>query len=122
MRAAAARSLGRIGPEAKAAAPMLSALSNDPHLYTRMEATIALWRIERNVSATLPLLIDHLSKVGENSKWEIFEALAEMGSAAEDAVPAITADLKSQSPEVRQRAAEALRKIDPEAADEAGMK
>lgn len=113
VRAAAARSLGRIGPSAKKAVPMLTALSNDAHFYTRMEAHIALWRIQRSVSEALPQLTADLPLVDEQSKWEIFEALAEMGSGAKDAVPAITPDLHSANPEVRQRAAEALWRIDP---------
>jgi HEAT repeat protein len=57
--------------------------------------------------------VDDLSKVNEHSKWEVLEALAEMGPAARNAVPAITSVLKSTNPEVRQRAAEALWQIDP---------
>jgi HEAT repeat protein len=78
-----------------------------------MEADIALWRIQRNVSEALPKITNDLSQVDEHSKWEIFEALAEMGSAAKVAVLAIAPDLKSHNSELRQRAAEALWKIDP---------
>lgn len=113
VRATAARALGKIGPNAKAAVPTLLILANDPHAYTGMEAAIALWRIASNTSVALPLLIDYSSKVGDDSKWEIIEALAEMGPAAKDAVPTLTADLNSQYAVVRQRAAEALWKIDP---------
>jgi HEAT repeat protein len=78
-----------------------------------MEAHIALWRIEGKASETLPRLINDLSLVDVHCKWEIFKALAEMGYAARDAVPAIIPSLHSTNPEVRQRAAEALWEIDP---------
>jgi len=113
VRSWAARALGRIGPTAEAAAPALVSLSKDTNSYTRMAADIALWRIRRNVAETLPRLTNDLSQAVEYSKWEIFEALAEIGPAAKSAEVAIAPDLKSQNPEVRQRAAEALWKIDP---------
>ena len=64
----------------------------------------------------LPLLLDDLSKTASPSKWEIFQALGEMGPDAKDAVPVIKTYLKSRDPEVRQRAAESLWSIDPKQA------
>jgi HEAT repeat protein len=116
VRAAAARALGRIGPGASAAASRLSALQTNPEPYLRMEATVALWRINRQPSLVLPVLIDALPKTADPGKWEIFQALGEMGADAKDAVTAITEELKSQNSEVRQRAAEALWRIDPKQA------
>ena len=95
---------------------MLSNLQTNPEPYLRMEATIALWRINRQPSLVLPVLVDALSKTADPSKWEIFQAMGEMGADAKDAVPAIIKELKSQNSEVRQRAAEALWRIDPKQA------
>jgi HEAT repeats/PBS lyase HEAT-like repeat len=114
VRAAAARSLERIGPSAKAAVPALSSLAQDPDLYTHMEARIALWRIERR--NVLPALLEDLARTADPSKWEILEVLAQMGSGAKSAAEAIRSNLSSRNPEVRQRAAEALWRIDPEEA------
>src|SRR6266404_2619025 len=50
VRAAAARALGRIGPGARATTSNLTQLLYDPEPYLRMEATIALWRINRQAS------------------------------------------------------------------------
>jgi HEAT repeat protein len=113
VRAAAARALGKIGPAAKAAVPMLESLSTDQNRYTRMDAVVALWRIQRLAAAALPKLMDGLSTIEQDTTWQIFDALAEMGSQAKEAAPAISAYLNSQNPLVRKRAAEALRRIEP---------
>jgi HEAT repeat protein len=112
VRAAAARALGRIGPGAKAAVPMLQSLSTDQNRYTRMDAVVALWRIQRLAAAALPKLMDGLSTIEQDTTWQIFDALAEMGPQAKEAVPAISAHLNSPNPLVRKRAAEALRHIE----------
>ena len=103
-----------VGPEAavSVSGPTAAPDPNDAHVYTRMEADIALWRIQRKISEALPELTNDLVRVDGHSKWEICEVLAEMGAPAKVAVPAIAPDLKSQNPEARQRAAEALWNID----------
>ncbi len=116
VRAAAARALGKIGPGAQAATSNLTQLLYDPEPYLRMEATIALWRINRQASEVLPLLITDLSNIASPIKWEIFQALGEMGPDARAAVPAITIELKSRDSRVRQQAAESLWRIDREQA------
>ena len=116
VRAAAARALGKIGPGAKEAVPMLSSLTTSRDRYTQMDAVVALWRIERRASAALPKLIGGLSTIEQDTTWQIFDALAEMGPQAKEAVPAISAHLNSRDPLVRKRAAEALRYIEPAAA------
>lgn len=113
VRAAAARALGRIGPSARETTPILTNLLNAPQPYLRMEATIALWRINHRASEEVTLLIDELAQTADPSKWEIFQALGEMGPDAKEAVSVVAVELKSRQSEVRQRAAEALWKIDP---------
>jgi HEAT repeat protein len=113
VRAAAARTLGRIGTGAHLAVPQLKDLLSESESYLRMEATIALWRITRETDQTLPPLLNLLATTPDDSKWEIFLALGEMGPAAKSAVPVIISELKSTDAFVRQRAAESLHKIDP---------
>lgn len=50
------------------------------------------------------------------------KALGQLGTAAKDAVPALIETLKDENGDVRQDAAIALKKIDPEAAKKAGLK
>ena len=63
--------------------------------------------------------MDGLSTIEQDSTWQIFVALAEMGPEAKEAVPAISAYLDSRDPLVRKRAAEALRHIETEGGPQA---
>jgi HEAT repeat protein len=125
---AAARALGKIGPDANAAIPALKILLGDTDAYKRREAAIAIWRINSDVTNTLPLLVEGIIQGDENTKWELIEAMAEMGSSAKDAVPALVQQLQQKPGENlrnewnRSRISNALLKIDPEAAAKAGIK
>jgi HEAT repeat protein len=77
-----------------------------------MEATIALWRISRKADSTVPLFLNLLPLTDDDTKWEIFQALSEMGPAAKAAVPALLPGLRSRNPSVVVPTAGALSKID----------
>jgi hypothetical protein len=115
-------------PDANAAIPALKILLGDTDAYKRREAAIAIWRINSDVTNTLPLLVEGIIQDDESTRWELIEAMAEMGSSAKDAVPALVQQLQQKPGENlrnewnRSRISNALLKIDPEAAAKAGMK
>jgi HEAT repeat protein len=63
------------------------------------------------------LLKDRDERVRQSAAW----ALGEIGAAAKPAVPALIEALKDEDRDVQFRAAEALKRIDPEAAHKAGV-
>jgi hypothetical protein len=112
LRGMAARALGNIGPRARSAVPRLVPLLADKDPTARVYAAIALWRIDGQVSATLPILIREPPHFGVD-KREVLDALGEMGPTAKEAVPAILPELNNASPGLAVRAAWALWRIDP---------
>jgi len=129
-RSAAARALGQIGPKAKAALPALRSLLADNDNYLRVVTAVAVWRIDGDVTNTLPVLIQGLPQLQENSKWEAIDGMTEMGPLAKAAVPVLLNELNLlPAPTwagVRQyngqKITNALKQIDPEAAAKAGVK
>ncbi len=82
-------SLGKIGPGAQAAVPMLTKLlaaSTYPHTVT--ECIIALSRIEPNNPQRMEALIEHLKEEKDGAFWTAME-LGRRGSAARGALPAL---------------------------------
>lgn len=120
VRSATARVLGKIGPDAKNAIPSLKTLLADSEAYNRSLAAIALWRIDSDVTNTLPVLIQGLSQL--DAHWELVEALTEMGSRAKDAFPALAEQLNQKPQPDDWMITNALLHIDPEAAAKAGIK
>jgi len=107
VRSAAARTLGKIGPQAKSALPALRSALKDTAPYDRCMAAIAIWRINSEVTNTLPVLLEALNLVSDGSKWELVEGLKEMGAEAKGAL--------------LEKITNALIKVDPEAAARAGV-
>jgi HEAT repeat protein len=126
VRAAAARTLGKIGSQAKSALPALRSVLNDTTPYNRSVAAIAIWRVDSEVTNTLPVLIEALNLVPEGAKWELVEGLKEMGAKAKEAFPALLGQILQATPNAPDRftlekITNALIKIDPEAAARAGV-
>jgi HEAT repeat protein len=90
-------------------------------LYLRVEAALALWRIDRQTEEAVPVLIDVLrdSRSHPPIKQNAVLALGEMGPAAKAAIPALKEILYDADAHARRSAAEVLKKIDPEAAKRA---
>lgn len=108
---AAAESLGRIGPPAKAAVhELLDALRDDRSLIA-VKAALALWQIEEHKNA-IPFLIDQLKHRDETERYHACWRLAAIGPPAKAAIPALEAALKDSGNYVAQYAAEALEKIE----------
>jgi HEAT repeat protein len=135
----AAEVLGHLGPAAKAAVPALRELLKAVDPEARIQAALALWRIERRTEDTIPVLVDALhnptaSRLGSTSSspsrfgtstrpiviplcQQAADALGQMGPAARAAVPALTEALKdAHVAAYRPAFALALAKIDPAAA------
>ena len=119
-----ADSLGSIGPDARMAVPTLLRETGGSDPYVQRSAFAALADIHADPDAVVPVLIKGL----QNRYWVIqynsAEGLGNFGPAAKSAVPALVGLIKtsvpgtqSAIPEVRQAALEALKKIDPAAAE-----
>src|SRR5262249_33432030 len=105
-RAGAAQALGRIGPAAQVAVPALTGALKDAEPHVRLCAATALWHVNADAKATVPILVDLLEKTGTGQGVGFLapDALAKMGPAAKQAVPALVAALKSEDQMVRKSA------------------
>jgi hypothetical protein len=123
VRAAAAVALGKIGPAATNALPALQAALHESDGYLRGQSAVAIWRISGDVHTTLPVLLDEMPDTSEHSKWDWIIALGEMGPPAQAAVPQLRTELQQDRMQwVLNHVTNALRRIDPEAAAQAGIK
>jgi HEAT repeat protein len=113
LRQGAAETLGRIGPEAKAALPNLIASFKDEHDSMRQVVVRAVARIGKD--AVSPL-IEALKHADVPIRAGSAEALGRIGPEAKRAVPHLLAlrDNENQDASVRHAAAEALKRLDPE--------
>lgn len=87
VREQAARTLGRLGPGACAAAPDLRALLQDPFPEPRTEAAIALWRVAMDTNGLLVLLAELEKRPHPLECQRLLRGLSEMGPAARPGVP-----------------------------------
>jgi len=121
----AARVLGEIGPEARAAVSPLTRLLGDTNSYTRVRAAIALWRINRDTNV-IPVLYAELESASEAPAYgRILTALRQMGPSAMAAVPVIIKTIKDQRGKPNNHDIDLLKALEelyPEAATKAGMK
>ena len=111
VRWAAARALGQIGPDAKAAVPALLETLKDEH-EVRVWANYALFRIVSHPEA-IPNLIEALKDQYGVVREVPVIALGNIGPDARAAVPALIEALNVEQEWIRRRAAWALGKIGP---------
>ncbi|HTU17396.1 MAG TPA: HEAT repeat domain-containing protein, partial [Gemmataceae bacterium] len=86
----AAISLGDLGSDGRPAAADLihtSFWDDDPAV--RVEAATALWKIDRKLPLVLHVLVKALEDANELICWIAAERLAQLGSAAHEAIPAL---------------------------------
>jgi HEAT repeat protein len=103
----AARALGRFGPAAAAAVPMLEkALQNEDPLY-RVQAALALWKISQHPQA-IPALRAALKRNESETAFAAVLAVAEIGTGAQAVAPDLIEALNHSDPDVRRAAASAL--------------
>jgi hypothetical protein len=123
VRAVAAVTLGKIGPAATNALPVLQAALHESNAYLRGQTAVAVWRISGDVDTTLPVLLHEMPSTIEDSKWDWIVALGEMGPRAQAAVPQLRTELQQdQRSWVLGHVTNALRRIDSEAAAQAGVR
>jgi HEAT repeat protein len=124
--ATAAWALGSIGDSAKVAVPRLVELIHDDDPQVRILAAEALWRIDRQTNAVLPVMIGELKNWSKDPQavmgymtQEFFpsrqetaaEVLGEIGPPASEAVPLLQIMLRSSFDRHKQAAAKALMEI-----------
>ena len=119
VRAGAARALGEQGPDARDAIPALIPLTeydSDPRV--RVEAAVALWRIDHHAGKVVPTCVAALASADEVVRWVAADCLGEIGSDARAAVPALLAahTMPARAGLVRVGIRLALERIDPAAA------
>jgi len=117
----AATALGNLGHNARAALPVLihTALwDEDPAV--RVEAAMALWKIDRTGPLVVPALIKGLADENELICWIAADCLGQIGSEARQAVPALKQALLRpfKIALIRRGVALALERIDPHAAED----
>jgi HEAT repeat protein len=95
VRLSAASGLGELRARARDAVPALTTLSlHDPSPRVRLEAAVAIWRIDRRTGRVLPVLIEALKTGDEVSRWIAADCLGEMGTEAHEAVTALQEALR----------------------------
>jgi len=122
VRANAATALGRIGPMAVSAVPALTNLMASTDHYARASAATALWQITSNANLSLPVLIDEFPTFDRHSMPAIIQTFSEMGPLAKAAIPLLINELTNTDPRTLTTLTNALKRIDFEAAEKAGIK
>jgi hypothetical protein len=122
VRANSARALGRIGPTAIRAVPALTNLMASTNSYARASAATALWHITSNANVSLPVLMNELPTYDRNSMPTLIETFSEMGPLAKPALPLLVNELTNSDPRTLEALTNALKSIDFEAAEKAGIK
>ena len=122
VRARAARALDLIGPVAQAAVPALVEAMRDREARVRVQAAEALWQVARDPAsvAVLAEVLREKDLTPEDHRWAA-QALGRIGPPARAARPILTELTRAGDFVLRSTAADALQKIDPEAAREAGV-
>jgi HEAT repeat protein len=117
----AAVALGNLGRNARPAVPTLihTALWDaDPAV--RVEAAVALWKIERSGPLVIPVLTEALEADNEMICWMAADALGQIGPEAREAVPALRQALHRDFKVslIKKGVLLALERIDPQATAE----
>lgn len=119
-RARAAASMGEFGLAASPAIPVLLQALKGKDAAVQGASIDALGKIHGEPDVIVPLLINYLDDSNLNS--EAAEALGNFGSLAKTAVPKLIVLLKVMDKDLHHAVVQALRKIDPETAAQAGAK
>jgi hypothetical protein len=93
LRMAAIQCLGRMGPASADALPILNQLLVDSELHLRVNAAIAIWKIQQDTNTVLSALLKDLHYAKKQQMWEVFHTLGEIGPAATDALPRLKYEL-----------------------------
>ncbi|MEO8498519.1 MAG: HEAT repeat domain-containing protein, partial [Planctomycetota bacterium] len=110
LRGLAAQSLGEFGATAKAAVPALVQRLKDENGYIRVDAAVALWRIEQHPAA-VPALIAELKHEDRSIRGQAVSNLGDIAAAenSSDVIPALLSTFENdEDADVRRAAAYAL--------------
>lgn len=118
VRAAAADTLGNIGPPAQEGVPALTGLLRDEHWRVRRNAAEALGTAGAEGREVAPALVDALRDESATVRLNAALALAKIGPSAEEAVPALAELMNDENRYVRHYAAVGLRRIGTPVAQE----
>ncbi len=114
--AGALRVLGDLGAPAKQAVSGMIPLLQDSDAKVRLMAAEAVWKVDRQAQAVVPVLVEGLKN---QKSWEIRGnsafVLSQMGPEAKAAIPALIEALKDQYEDIRQLVVDALGRMGPEA-------
>lgn len=119
-RAEAAAGLGRFGPPAEAAVPTLLQALQGQDLAVRAPAAVSLGQIRAKPETVIPLLTSYLDD--DDLKEAAVEALGEYGSRSKIVIPKLLSLFKVRDKGLHHAVEEALKKIDPDAAAQAGVR
>ncbi|MEE1767511.1 PBS lyase [Streptomyces sp. JV185] len=108
VRTAALRALGAFGPAARGAVPELRALLRSPGAASATEVAKALWAVEGDAGAVLPVLIDGLGAERVHEVRSTVNALGGLGARAAVVAPRLRALLGHEEQWLRIDAAVAL--------------
>lgn len=117
LRTAALRALGAFGPAAHCAVPELRALVRRPGTAGAVEAAEALWAVDGDAGAVLPVLIEGLQAEHARERRAAASALGRLGTHAAVTAPRLRALLLHEELWVRVDAAIALWEVSGRAAE-----
>ena len=122
VRAGAYLACGEAGPSVKGLLPLLERALTDETEFLRLDAATAVWKVGGRPEKPVAALVDGL----KDPTYALVRSQAAtrsgaMGADAKAAVPALLGVLKERTSLVRFAAAEALPKVDPEAAAKANI-
>ena len=113
------RALGEIGREASNALPLLETYIGSTDLDTKMEASVAAWKIQPSGSPPLELLVNtYQAKVHPTIQRHALALLGELGPAARDATSTLVEATKDRDALTRSIAGEALKRVRGEHRDQ----
>ena len=119
----AAIALGDLGPAGRPAVPgLIHAALWDADPAVRVEAAMALWKIDRKGPLVVPALVRALGDANELICWIAADCLGQIGPEAREAVPALRQALRRdyRLSIVKTGVRLALERLDPQAAADAG--
>jgi HEAT repeat protein len=126
VRVLSARTLLRIDPETVSQAsvlPLLLKSLTDNDRVARWAAIEALAEVQNEAATVVPAIAERLQQDPDpDVRLVAARCLSQLGRQAQAAAPALLSALKDKDSRVRDRAAATLKKIDPEAAANAGVK
>jgi hypothetical protein len=125
IRLTAADCLGNIGPAAKDAVPVLIQFLTDTNRLVRWDTMVNLGRIHAEPGLVVPLLVNAIGAsniITDRLTATVITTIGQFGEEAKEAIPTIIRHLNDEDITVRNASTNALKAIDLEAADKAGVK